>query len=541
MSLTWNIVSKDFLRMRTAILAWTALMALKILFYASVSGVFGAPSLPWLLRLGEGPLVALRTCLDPFIAFVLAGWLVHEDPLTGADAFWVTRPISGARLLGAKALGGMLLIVALPIALNLPWWLSCGFGAMQIASAMVPMAAEFSAVALVGMGVGSATTSFPRFFLWTIAGFAGLFAVHLMASGLASSGLGFQSTQMIGTGLALTRFLILLSCSLLVCAEIGAFQFLSRHFRRSLPVTVALTVLASAVAFSSQLNFFPHFGWDAIEAPVSGGSANRDSDVDVSVPTGAAGQPVFDGYMTVPMRLAHLAPGMVASWTTQAEWSDGGQSLWKIGGWSGRHQDEIIEDRMRSLVGFTTSTPDFIVDNNFQFPRSLAQKYSGKPLSFRAKVTIYLIKGAIATDKALLEQSFRASGESFSVNDLEIREHTVGATVTSRFERTSLLALFGFVLPRSGTLALVNRAKGEMRVGIQLLGSNPLGIQLNMVSVVSQKLEFDNPSPSWIQDARLVAYTFNADNRVERSLCVDPFRFTYLSPEESKFRLKKAP
>ena len=85
MSLTWHVIAKDLSRMRLAILAWVGLMALKILFYASVSGVFGSPSLPWLIRLGEGPETMIRGCTEPLIAFVLVGWMVFEDPLAGTD------------------------------------------------------------------------------------------------------------------------------------------------------------------------------------------------------------------------------------------------------------------------------------------------------------------------------------------------------------------------------------------------------------------------------------------------------------------------
>jgi hypothetical protein len=541
MRVTWNIVAKDFLRMRAVILAWFGLMAAKILLYAFVSGAIGRPSESWLLLLGQGPAVAVRACLDPLIAFVLTGWMVHEDPLVGADAFWVTRPISGARLLGAKLLGAALFLVLFPILLNVPWWLACGFGAGEIGRAMVPMAAEYSLVVIVGIGVASATTSFPRYFLWTIAGFAGLFAIHLMAAELAGAWLGTLSDEAIGTAIALTRFLILLACAVLVCAQIGAFQYLSRHFQRSLPVLVALTVMASAIGFTSRLNIFPHLGWDSTAMSFSRASVDPNSDVGVRAPTDPAQQPHFDGYMVVPLTLTHLPPDSTAVWTTQGEWISGGRSIWKAGGWDNRKQDELHQERMHSLAGFTPSAADFNSETTFQFPQPLAQRFAGKPLSFRSKVTVYLMKGSVAADEPVQEQSFRATSSSFSVNDLVRTEHSVAATVTDRFERTSLLALFGFVLPRSVSWSLVNRTKGDMRIGKQKLGSSPLGIQLNMVSVVSERIVFaDIPSSSWLGGARLVAFEFNADHRVERSLDIEPFEYTYVSPEESRYRFKKA-
>ena len=534
MTLTWNILAKDLMRMRAAILAWAGVMALKILFYAGVSGAFGSPNLPWLVRLGQEPVPLIRGCIEPLIAFVLVGWMVYEDPLAGSDAFWVTRPISGARLLGAKALGAVLLFVVLPILVNLPWWLSCGFGPAQVARAAVPMAAEYGSVVVIGMGVASATTSFPRYFLWTIAGFAGLLAVHLAAE-IAKSGMDFQSTQNLGTGLALTRVVVLFVCALVVCAEIGAFQFLSGHFRWSLPVTVALTVALSAIAFSSRLNFFPHFGWQAQKTPETGEAAPNE--VDVSVP---ATLPRFDGLLTVPMRITGLAPGMAAFWQTQAEWSDGGQSIWKTSGFAGRAQDDLMQSKVRSLVGFAPDVSNFTSVINFQFPRSLAQKYADKSLSFHAKVYIYLLKGAIAADEPLAAQNFRSPGSSYSVTDIDKGEHVVTLTVTDRFERPDFLAFFGVVWPRSTSWALVNRDKAEMNVGIDLLGSNLLGLQLNMVSVVSQRIAFAvTASPSWLEGARLVAFEFSGDHNVERSLVEEPFRYTYLSPEDSKYRLRK--
>ncbi len=151
------------------------------------------------------------------------------------------------------------------------------------------------------------------------------------------------------------------------------------------------------------------------------------------------------------------------------------------------------------------------------------------------------MKGAIGADEPVQEQSFRSAGSSHSVDNLVRGKHEVTVTVTDRFERTNLLAFFDVVWPRSVTWSLVNRAKGEMRTGKQLLGTNWLGLQLNMVSVVSHGITFtDVESPAWLDGARLVNFDFALDHSVERSLVEEPFRYTYLSPEESRYRLRKA-
>jgi hypothetical protein len=330
---------------------------------------------------------------------------------------------------------------------------------------------------------------------------------------------------------------------LLASGEIAVHQFLSRHFRRWLPAIVAVTIALSATAFISPLNFFPDFGWDARAVYLGYASPARpDSEVDVSLPSGPSRQPSYDGYMAVPMRITGLAPGMAAYWQTQeAEWSEGGKSIWRTGGLGGHSQEDLIRAKMGSLVGFTTDVRDFDCNEYFQFPRSLAKRYADKALSFHAKVYLYLLRGSIVADAPIANGSFRQTGASFSVNDLTRDEHGVNMTVTDRFERTSLLAFFGFVWPRSIIWALVNRAKGEMRVGKEELGSNPVGLQLNMVNVVSERIAIgDVASSAWLKSARLVAFDFAGDHNVERSLDEELFRFTYLTPEDSRYRAKKA-
>jgi hypothetical protein len=260
----------------------------------------------------------------------------------------------------------------------------------------------------------------------------------------------------------------------------------------------------------------------------------------VSSPPEPASQPSYDGYMTVPMRITGLRPGTAAFWRTEAEWSEGGQRIWSVGGLGGRFQDDLIREKMGSLLGFTTDIRAFDCDDNFQFPRSLARRYVDKPLSLHAKVYLYLTKIALAADAPIRDGRFRHAGASFSVNDLARSEHGVSMTVTDRFERDGLLAFFGMVWPRSMTWALVNRAKREMRFGKQDPESNPIGLQLNMVSVVSERIAIgDIASPAWLQGARLVAFDFAGDHNIERSLDEEPFHFTYLTPEESKYRPRK--
>ncbi|HZZ20207.1 MAG TPA: hypothetical protein VFE25_12595, partial [Opitutaceae bacterium] len=493
-------------------------------------------SVDWLTRLSHGPIIAIRGGIEPLIAFVLVGWLVYEDPLAGSDGFWVTRPISGARLLGAKALSAVVLFVVLPILVNVPWWLSCGFGAAQVAQAAVPMAIEYGSVVIVGLGVASATTSFPRYFLWTIAGLAGLVALHLMAAEISRAGLGFQNTQAIGNSMAITRVIVLFACVLLLCAEIGLHQFLSRHFRKSLLVASGFTVAASMAVFCTHLDFFPGNAWNT---QAYGKLLAKSSEVAMIPPAGTAADSTYDSYMFVPLTLTRLAPGMAAYWQAQGEWSDGNTTIWKTGGVGGSYQNALIQLKTASLLGLSKDFSEFACGENFQFPRSLAERYAGKPLSFHAKIQIYLLKAQLAADRTVAEQSFMSSGSSLAITDVVKGDTALSLTITDRFQRLNPIGFLGAVWPRSTTWAVVNRPRAEIRTGREAFGSDMIGLQLNMVSVVVETVSFPKiPSHEWLDGARLVAFDFEGDHNVEQSLDETPFRYSYLSAEESRFRYK---
>ena len=105
MNLIWQIVRKDLHRFRFVLLGWVLLMAGKYLFFATISGVFGHPSVYWLSQFEPGTLFSYMSFIVlGLIAYFLVAALVFEDPPAGADPFWITRPISGAQLLTAKFL-----------------------------------------------------------------------------------------------------------------------------------------------------------------------------------------------------------------------------------------------------------------------------------------------------------------------------------------------------------------------------------------------------------------------------------------------------
>lgn len=127
MKLTWHIFLKDLRRMRGLLGIWVLLLGGEVLLHGWMLAA-DDPHLFWRMNM----LGVVGGACNVGVAYFLVAMLVREDPLIGTGMFWATRPISGGRLLGAKAMGIALLFGVLPLAVRLPWWLWCGFGPAEI-------------------------------------------------------------------------------------------------------------------------------------------------------------------------------------------------------------------------------------------------------------------------------------------------------------------------------------------------------------------------------------------------------------------------
>jgi hypothetical protein len=162
-----------------------------------------------------------------FVSFVLTAAIIQQDLLVGTTSFWMTRPISGARLLRAKLLSIGLVFIVAPVLVTLPWWLGCRYGLSEIGWAVAETVAAQAIAVLLGLLWSVVTDGFARFLMWTL---VTLFATPMLT---AIIGYALPATG-VPAGTGGHRFAGSRPCPLVSC---GGVQFLTEpwalhHHRR---------------------------------------------------------------------------------------------------------------------------------------------------------------------------------------------------------------------------------------------------------------------------------------------------------------------
>jgi len=224
MNLTVHIVKKDFRRLLVPLALWALLLVAQI--FLGIRMLRGdGDNLEWFGRMSLYGY--LFFALDLVVSYVLVAMLIHEDPLTGSQEFWLTRPISGGRLLAAKSLGAVLMFGVLPVAIWLPWWLACGYGWHDVAAAVFETLILKFGVVLPALLLAVLTEHFSRYLTWTLAAIMLLFLLDAFVNMALS--IHPPSWQ----GLANTRVCLTLLVTAMGVAAVVCHQFLTRHTVRS--------------------------------------------------------------------------------------------------------------------------------------------------------------------------------------------------------------------------------------------------------------------------------------------------------------------
>jgi hypothetical protein len=241
MKLTWHIVMKDLRRHRWFIAVIAAVMAAKIgvgawVLNTEMGGAeFGAY---WATRVLGASVISI--ILEGLLGMLFVAAVVHEDPLVGRSNEWWTRPISGARLLGAKITSIGLVLGVMPVVIALPWWVGCGFGGSEIAQAAWSTVAGQLIVVLLALPLAVLTDGFGRFLFWTLAVWFGLGSTQNAGALLGEN---------VSSELLETRFSLAVGLAGIFAVAVTVHQFLSRRTQRG----IVILVVGLVSIFSVQL------------------------------------------------------------------------------------------------------------------------------------------------------------------------------------------------------------------------------------------------------------------------------------------------
>jgi hypothetical protein len=222
MRLAWHVVRKDARRLCLALVLWAVLITVQ---HAAEWWLQHLPAddkirIQWMRWF-----TTMLFVLPVGIGYVLAAGIMMEDPAAGSTAFWKSRPISGARMLGAKVLGCAVLLIGLPALVGLPWQLG---GLERDTTPVVSFVGSIRWHALAvaaGIVVASFSATAGKFLAWTV----GLQVVSLSAAAIL---LEKNSPALSAIKAAAAMAPVRISAAVLVVAVALAVSVLARYQRR---------------------------------------------------------------------------------------------------------------------------------------------------------------------------------------------------------------------------------------------------------------------------------------------------------------------
>lgn len=508
MNLTLHIVRNDLVRMRLWIALWAGLLLVPIAMGAALIGDERVLDLGW-SRVRDT--LAIITGVQVFMAYLLTILVLQEDSVVGAQAFWLTRPISRGRLLRAKTISVIAIVGLVPVAVLLPWWLWCGFDAGQIAAAAGETLAVLVLVALPGGVVAVLTDSFPRALLWSVASVAVLlFGGFYFLVGLAATTSGDEAERI----LIVVRCLVAIAGVALAMAALIGVQFLVRRRGRWTVAAVGLMVLNGAGAI--------HWPWAWQAKPAHEYHAERGQGIAIEFDGAVVSDPQGKRVhyrLGVPVERVETrgilrgAPrdlvldGVIARqrWT----WRDGTH----LERWETFHADtmhdsllgvrlERAEDRWsvmtKSVVGRELAPDEGYFVAPAGLPPSLVARMRKEPPRFEARLWFRVLRPELRVEIPLAEHPWTARrGHGIGITGITpVRQETdEKLTLKMVFTRPVFLSalirdLVVRVFDQQPRWALLDRERGrlrwafgELRGGKERVVVNGVGIEWRTLSV----------------------------------------------------------
>jgi hypothetical protein len=237
MSLTWHIIRKDVTRLRWVILLWVVALA------------------------GEMTLASLQATLDVegHVLFYMAAWtfgnvfipvigyglvmgLQDDDPVTEGDSFWMTRPITGGRLLSAKALL-LALFCMLPVAISVPFWLSHDFGLGALRQSSLHVLWRQVLISLLAVPFAVISSSGAKFVTNTLVGAVAVLGLVLFYHLVADNG-----PSLIPDSVLVSRGWVILAIWVVASGSTALNQYYRHRTQRSVAILITAAFACFAVS-----------------------------------------------------------------------------------------------------------------------------------------------------------------------------------------------------------------------------------------------------------------------------------------------------
>lgn len=243
MSLLFHQFKKDGRSLRLVLALWGVLVAAQALLV----GAAGLVATNWVVQITVRMLLLLLPLLQGLLVLIIVPLLVHQEPLVGTTAAWLTRPISRPLLLASKAFFVLVVLVAPPLAAEVALLAASGVSPSDIALAAAEIVLTQSALAAGAGALASVTPTFVRYVVWGAAlyganALAGIVLVFARLQGDTS-----QIWSMADPEQFRAHRILALALMLSVGAAVVLHQYLTRGTRRSVGLLVGGAVLLLVV------------------------------------------------------------------------------------------------------------------------------------------------------------------------------------------------------------------------------------------------------------------------------------------------------
>ena len=537
MSPTWQIVWKDCRRLRWPLVFWAALIAGQFLLGAQI--LRQVESEPIVLRRTLEMLDGLRLILwvgQVFFGYILVAALVQEDPLSDQRAWWVTRPISGARLLGAKLAALVLCFWVLPLVVMLPWWLNRGYDGREMALASLQLTVAQGGLSLFAFGLATVTTTAASF---VVANGVLIFAWICCVTTI------LVDSPPVAPIVSFTRFCLAILIALGTLVAISVHQFLTRRTLRSWAMLGAGFVLTLLVVRFSTADWMGRYSWAGSEPPELAAVSLQVGQVDFldNGRTAEADESVVS--MRIGVRADHVPADFAftgGEFQGTLRWPDGmklersgwvstypGPVAWQLMG--AVHAPEEGAGRMQAL----SRAPSMVIMS--RLPRSFVEKLRNQAPVWQGHLQLYVFLGEVVAEVPL-KAGAQDGRKGHRVQVLSLEHAANGGLLVDTAESEPVLALdlipgfyslMGFgASGRVGVqgmfYALCSRDRtkclplAEARQLYTLAGT--VGLERRKFSFTAEQLA-DPAHPNWLDDAVIVKVAFRRVGTVKRDVRTD--------------------